>query len=533
MSILILLVLLPLLAATGILLGLPARRTAFAAAAANFALALGVFFAYRPAPAGEEGRQTFRFLASVPVVPELDLKFLVGADGLGVMMVLLAAIVTLSAIWVSPRVERGEPLFYACLLFISAGALGAFVSLDLFFFYAFHELALIPTFLLIGIYGHGEDRLRTAWKITIYLALGSFVLLIGLIGLYLLVPLELRTFDLTKLYALARDGQIASGRAQYWPFLLMLLGFGTLISLFPFHTWAPSAYAAAPTPAAMLHAGVMKKFGLFGLLRVAVPLLPDGARHWTNLLLILLVGNILYVGFVTIAQRRLDLMLGYSSVMHMGYIFLGIASLNAIGMSGAALMMFAHGLSIAALFATLGEIRLRTGTLQMSELGGLAKTAPFLALAFGLAMFASIGLPGFANFASEALVFFGAFGSGGAHAFRVDGSGTFHPGRLDRYQVATVCALWGVVISAVYMLRAYRRTFQGEAPGRETIATTTPAAEASERRAPVAVGHGADVAMFRRWPLVLLLATLMIVGFAPQHLLDKVSPGLSATLFGR
>ena len=150
-----------------------------------------------------------------------------------------------------------------------------------------------------------------------------------------------------------------------------------LISLFPFHSWAPEAYASAPAPAAMLHAGVLKKFGLYGLLRVALPLLPEGARHWSSLLLVLLIGNIIYVGLVTIAQKRLDWMLGYSSVMHMGYIFLGIASANVIGVNGAALLMFAHGISIALLFALTGEIRHRTGTLEFTDLGGLAKAMPF------------------------------------------------------------------------------------------------------------------------------------------------------------
>ncbi len=448
---LILLILIPLFAAAGILFGAPGRRTSLIASIANLLIAATLPFLYHP-PRNGAGPH-FDFVGGFAVVPQLDLKFLVGADGLSILMVLLATIVSVCAFAVPPRVEHSERTFYACLHFIVAGVIGAFVSLDLFFFYAFHELALIPTFLLIGIWGHG-DRQAAAWKITIYLALGSFVLLLGLIGLYLLVPAEVRTFDLRRLYELAREGAIPGGSAQKWIFLLLLLGFGTLISLFPFHTWAPTAYAAAPTSAAMLHAGVLKKFGLYGLLRVAVPLLPDGARYWVTLLLVLLVGNILYVGLVTIAQRRLDLMLGYSSVMHMGYIFLGIASLNSVGLSGAALLMFAHGLSIAVLFAVAGEIRHRTGTMRLDELGGLAKSMPFFAVIFSFATFASIGLPGFANFASEVMVFFGAFGSGGSHF-----------NRFDRYQIATVCALWGVVISAVYMLRAYRAGFPRRAGG--------------------------------------------------------------------
>src|SRR4029079_13771427 len=197
---------------------------------------------------------------------------------------------------------------------------------------------LIPTFLLIGIWGSG-NRSAAAWKVTIYLGLGSFVLLIGLIMLYLSFPIESRTFDMRDFKTLA--SQISPG-AQRNIFLVLLIGFGILVSLFPFHSWAPEAYASAPAPAAMLHAGVLKKFGLYGLLRIALPLLPQGAQEWSTLLIVLLLGNIIYVGLVTIAQKQLDWMLGYSSVMHMGYIFLGIASGTLLGTSGAAVLIFAH-----------------------------------------------------------------------------------------------------------------------------------------------------------------------------------------------
>jgi NADH-quinone oxidoreductase subunit M len=505
-SLMPLLLLIPLIAAILVLCGAPARKTSLWAAAANLFLALGLTAAYRLPYA----------YTLFDVVPGLDLKFLIGLDGLSLTMVLLTVLVTMSAIWVSPKVAHGENAFYACLLFISAGALGAFISFDLFFFYAFHVLALIPTFLLIGIWGHGEHRVAAAWKITIYLAAGSFVLLLGLIGLYGSLPAGERTFDLTKIMHLATlpDRLGLPGRvdpaAQIWIFPLLLVGFGTLISLFPFHTWAPTAYAAAPTPAAMLHAGVLKKFGLYGLLRIAVPLLPVGMQHWMNLMLILLVGNIIYVGFVTIAQKRLDLMLGYSSVMHMGYIFLGISSLNIIGLSGAAILMFAHGLSIAVLFAVAGEIRTRTGTMRIHELGGLATEMPFLSLIFGLAMFASIGLPGFANFASEIMVFFGAFG--------YQDSSLRH---LGYHQVATICGLWGVVMSAVYMLRAYRRIFLGD---RRVLAL---AATAEHAHRVAELPHYNDLAPSRRWALVLLMIGLVVVGFRPGTLLRLVRPPIA------
>jgi len=283
------LIFIPIVATIAILLGLCAKRTALLATAVNLALTLWIVAA---PPA----------FYSFPLLPEWGLAYSVGVDGLSLLMLLLTALVTLAAIWIAPppgKLERYPNLYYACLLFIVAGATGAFASLDLFFFYAFHELALIPTFLLIGIWGHG-DRITAAWKATVYLALGSFVLLLGLLGLYLSVPEASRTFSIPALQQLAAQGAIPQ---TSWVYLCILLGFGVLISLFPFHSWAAPAYASAPAPAAMLHAGVLKKFGLYGLLRVALPLMPQAAQQWTNLLLLLLAGNILYVGLVTIAQN--------------------------------------------------------------------------------------------------------------------------------------------------------------------------------------------------------------------------------------
>lgn len=482
----------PLLTALLILVGAPARFTALLGAAATALATLVTLFLYQSVPGG------FQFVTSFPISESWRLNFSLGADGLSLIMLFLAALVLLCAVWFTPPIEKSERLFYACLLFLASGAIGAFASLDLFFFYAFHELALIPTFLLIGIWGSG-NRFAAAWKVTIYLGIGSFVLLLGLILLYRSVPPALRSFDIRALQAVAANGGIAAS-AQNQIFFLLLIGFGVLISLFPFHTWAPEAYASAPAPAAMLHAGVLKKFGLYGLLRIALPLLPEGAQHWRTLLVVLLLGNIIYVGLVTIAQKRLDWMLGYSSVMHMGYIFLGIASANLIGLNGAAVLMFAHGISIALLFALAGEIRRRTGTLVFSDLGGLGKLMPFAGFAFGLATFAAIGLPGFANFAGEIMIFFGVFRVGADwQAFHL-------------FQDATVLALWGVVISAVYMLRAYRAIFMG-APNEERL-------------------HGrsepSDLARTLRLPVILLIASTMIVGFFPNSLLHLLRPTFSA-----
>ena len=482
--ILLFIVFAPLIAAALILAGAPARKTALWSSGLTLAATLAAFLGYH------RGQKGFSYVTTLPISDEWRLNFILGLDGLSLMMVLLTALVTLAAIWFSGKVERHENAFYACLLLIAGGATGAFASLDLFFFYAFHELALIPTFLLIGIWGSG-NRQAAAWKITIYLATGSFILLLGLILLYRSVPEAARSFDLRVLQAAASAGQIPAA-AQNHIYLLLLIGFGILVSLFPFHTWAPEAYASAPAPAAMLHAGVLKKFGLYGLIRVALPMLPEGAKHWAWLLIALLLANIIYVGLVTIAQKRLDWMLGYSSVMHMGYIFLGIASGNLLGLSGAAILMFAHGLSIALLFALAGEIRARTGTLVLKDLGGLGKVMPLASVAFGLGTFASIGLPGFVNFAAEVMIFFGAFRNGA----EMNG---FHI-----FQVATLLALWGVVISAVYMLRAYRATFLGTMKERWSGLP--------------------DLHRHLRLPLGILLAALLWFGFFPQELVRLLQP---------
>src|SRR6266704_3381493 len=474
----------PIIAAILIMAGAPARKTALAASVLTFGAAVFLLMSF------DQEQHNFQHITSFTISLEWRLSFTTGVDGLSAIMVLLASIVTLAAVWFAGTIERHENAFYACLLFISGGAIGAFASIDLFFFYAFHELALIPTFLLIGIWGSG-NRVAAAWKITIYLAIGSFILLLGLILLYQSVPVTSRSFDIRALQAAAAGGQI-SADSQRHIYLLLLIGFGILISLFPFHTWAPEAYAAAPAPAAMLHAGVLKKFGLYGLLRLAVPLLPEGARHWMGLLIVLLLGNIIYIGLVTIAQKRLDWMLGYSSVMHMGYIFLGIASASILGATGAVVLMFAHGLSIALLFAIAGELRKCTDTLTFDELGGLGKVMPFAGLAFGLGAFAAIGLPGFANFAAEVMIFFGAFKNG------------WEMERFHLFQIATVLGLWGVVISAVYMLRAYRKTFMGTLAARWKDLV--------------------DLRPSLRMPVTLLVGAALCYGFFPQSFVRIIAP---------
>jgi NADH-quinone oxidoreductase subunit M len=470
------LVFLPIVAFIAILLGSPARFTAIAASVAN--LALGIY------AAATWQNECWNFSLPVLEKPALNLAFGM-PDGMSVVMILLSVIVTLAAVLTTKAPADSQKLHYGSSLLISAGALGAFASTDLFFFYAFHELALIPTFIMIGLFGRG-DRREAAWKITIYLGIGSIVLLAGLLWLSSLTG----TLDMTKMIAAA--GTIDPA-AQKGIAALLLVGFGTLVSLFPFHSWAAPAYASAPAPIAMLHAGVLKKFGLYGLLRLAIPLLPEGLQALLTPMLVLLLGNILWVGFVTISQKRLDGMLGNSSVMHMGYIFLAIAALiampsNPLAKPAAVLLMFAHGISIALLFCLADRIERNTGSLDLSDLGGLAKPAPALAFLFGIGAMASIGLPGLANFAGEVLVFLSSFQNYSA----TEG--------LSPVQITCVLAIWGVVISAVYMLRAYRSVFHGP-----TVKATA---------------NAADINLVERIPALLLILALLAVGVYPNLLLN-------------
>jgi NADH-quinone oxidoreductase subunit M len=423
-----------------------------------------------------------QFVQKVPWVQALGISYHVGVDGLNIGLLLMGAIVAFAAACMSSEIETRLKEYYILLLVMTVGILGAFASLDLFFFYFFHELALIPTFIMIGLWGKGENRNYATYKITIYLSIGALLALIGLISIY--VQTGARTFDMIELTRLVSAKPIgAQSQGMIFPFLLF--GFGILVSLWPFHTWAPLGYAAAPTATAMLHAGVLKKFGLYGLIRVAIPMLPDAARDWMQVLALLCLGNILYCGFVAMRQKNLLLLIGNSSVAHMGFVFLGIASLSLVGITGAVLVMIAHGFLAALTFALIGFLHRQTGTVEMDRLGGLLPRIPFVGAVMIMAMLAGCGLPGFANFVGEVTVFFGAW---------------------KVFPIITVLALWGaLVIGGVYMLRAIRTVFHG------------PASTAFESLKDA-------VHPLARLSFLLLLGSLLLFGFFPRLLSDKIRP---------
>ncbi len=455
------------------------RLVALAATFISAVLAVVMFVKFDTALATD-----FQFVQILPWVASLGISYHVGVDGLNVGLVLMGALVAFAACCCSWEIKEREKEFYILLLVMTGGILGAFASLDVFFLYFFHELALVPTFIMIGIWGRGEEKDYATFKITLYLSLGALLALIGLLALYMQMPEGKRTFDLVAMTAHFR-AQAMDGSAQQFIFPLLLFGFGILVSLWPFHTWAPLGYGAAPTATAMLHAGVLKKFGLYGLIRIALPMMPEGAAMWMQWLAFLCLGNILYCGLVAMKQKDLNLLIGNSSVAHMGFVFLGIASLSVLGITGAVLVMIAHGFLAALSFGLSGYLYQQTKTLEMEKLGGLLRQMPFFGAAFVMAAMAGCGLPGFANFAGEALIFFGAW---------------------TEFRVVTILAAWGaLVIGAVYMLRAVRSILHGPLPQQ---------------------WHAAQDAstLWCRLPFALLIGALLLFGFFPALLTKKIEP---------
>ncbi len=454
-----------------------ARLIALGATFISMVLAVSLFFKF------ETGKAGYQFVHYVTWIPTLGINYQVGVDGINIGLVVMGAIVAFAATCCAWEIQERQKEFYILLLVMITGILGAFASLDLFFFYFFHELALVPTFIMIGVWGRGQDKNYAAFNITIYLSLGALIALIGLIALYLQMPVGDRTFDIVKMTSYFQ-GKPMKEAVQQLIFPMLMFGFGILVSLWPFHTWAPLGYGSAPTPAAMLHAGVLKKFGLYGLIRVALPLMPEGAQSWLQVLAVLCLGNIVFCSLVAIRQKNLNYLIGNSSVAHMGFIFLGIASLNILGVTGAVMVMVAHGFLAALSFGLSGYFYQQTKTLEMERMGGLLRKMPFVGAALIMAMMAGCGLPGFANFAGEVMVFFGAWKS---------------------FTFVTTLACWGaLILGAVYMLRGIRTVLHGPVSSEWNSVQ--------------------DASCWRKVPFVLLLLALLWVGFCPRLLTEKIQP---------
>src|SRR5690242_17501112 len=373
-----------------------ARVVALLTAALGLALSVCGLVSYSP---GE-----LETIAKLPWIPSLGIEYHLAADGISLTLVLLTGLAAIAGILFSWNVETRAKEFFAFYLALIGGVYGVFLSFDLFLLFVFYELAIIPKYFLIAIWG-STNREYGAMKLALYSFVGSAMVLIGIVAAYVMAGAKsMSLFDLAK-YPFPEP-------FQHWAFPLVFIGFAILAGIWPFHTWAPTGHVAAPTAASMLLAGVVMKLGAYGALRVAMTLFPLGLKAWQHELALLAVIGIVYGAMVALVQKDFKFVIGYSSVSHMGFVLLGLLTLNQIGISGAVLQMFSHGIIAGLLFAVVGRMVYdRTHTRDLGELETLrlGKAMPFAAATFVIASVASMGLPGFSGFVAEFQVIIGAW----------------------------------------------------------------------------------------------------------------------------
>ena len=412
--------------------------------AVSFVLSLVVFVRYDYTAGGFQFMHNYEWLDA-----PLNIDLALALDGITAPLVLLNGIILLGACLISQTIVHRTRDFFVLLLALGAGVFGVFVVQNLFFLFFFYELAVLPMYLLIGVWGSSTDFgtfLRTkeygAMKLMLYLVAGSVLIWVGILALYVQsADAGAGTFSIAALGELAQQGAFDQG-FQRWVFPLFMVGFGVLAGLWPFHTWSPDGHVAAPTGVSMLHAGVLMKLGAYGIIRVGMVLLPEGAEFWMPVLIILGTINVLYGAVSAMSQQDLKYIIGYSSVSHMGYVLMGIATLHPVGLSGAVLQMFSHGIMTALMFAMVGAIYDRAHIRDINVLNGLMKRMGTTSFFFAIAGLASLGLPGLSGFIAEFMIFTGAFRT---------------------YLPLAVLAVVGAALTAVYILRLMARTFFGEA----------------------------------------------------------------------
>jgi NADH-quinone oxidoreductase subunit M len=455
------------------------RWVSFAGASIQLVLALVLFFLYRKAMV-QDNTMPMLFQQTYKWFPAWGIGLHVGVDGIAVAMILLTAFVVIAGVLVSWNVEKMTREFYFLLLLLSFGAYGFFISLDLFVLFFFLEIAVIPKYLLIGIWGSGKKE-YSANKLALMLMGGSALVLVGMLGVYF--SGTQRTFDLVILSQLHIPVV-----TQMICFPLLFIGFGVFTALFPFHTWVPDGHSSAPTAGSMFLAGISMKLGGYGCLKVATFLMPEAAREYAPYVIMLASIAILYGAFATMMQKDLKYINAYSSISHCGFVLLGIGMLTKVAITGAVMQMVSHGLMTALFFAVIGMIYERTHTRQVNEMGGLMKTMPFITTILFLVGLCSLGLPGLSGFVAEMTIFMGSWQNPGIF-----------------YKIATIVACMSIVVTAVYILRAVGQTAMG--PIRAEF-KDLPDAGWNEK---LAAG--------------ILLAGILAIGLAPYWLNELIAPG--------
>jgi NADH-quinone oxidoreductase subunit M len=462
---------------------LPARRVdtvkqvAVLTAVITGAISVYVLAAYDKYEAG------YQFISRHTWIDEFGIQWLLGVDGISLFLVVLTGVLFPIAMLASSPHHDAKP-YYAWLLVLEAGSMGVFLALDLFAFFVFFEIVLVPMYFLIGGWGYGE-RIYAAMKFFLYTMFGSAFMLVGILALVVLNARATGTGLTFDLIAIAENQQLATTTAR-WIFLAFAIAFAVKVPIFPVHTWLPDAHTQAPTAGSVILAGVMLKIGTYGLVRFGLYLFPEASVYFAPLMVTLGVIGIIYGAIAATMQTDLKRLVAYSSVAHLGFIVIGIFALNTQGLSGGVLQMVNHGLSTGALFILVGWLYERRHTRTIADMSGLQKVAPIFAGGFMVVMLSSVGLPGLNGFVGEFLILLGSFA---AHRWW------------------TVVATAGVILAALYLLWAYQRVFHGE-PGPD------------------------DVARMRelRWSEGLVLAPIIglivFLGVYPKPALDRIEPSV-------
>ena len=431
---------LPALGAVIIMLFMKKEQTkaikgfATAVAVLDFLISLPLWFNFDQSEAG------FQFVEKVSWIPTIGVSYFVGIDGISVLLVLLTTLTMIVGVVCSyTAIEEREKEYYVCLLLLATGMLGTFIALDIFLFYVFFEVTLVPMYFLIGVWG-GPRKLYAAIKFFLYTLFGSVLMLLGILAFYfanLKLGTGTLTFDLVELYGVGPKIPLS---LQIWIFLAFFIGFAIKVPMFPFHTWLPDAHVEAPTAGSVILAGILLKMGTYGFVRFALPLLPQASQVFVPFMVLLSIIGIIYGALVAMAQTDIKKLVAYSSVSHLGFVMLGIFALNDQGVLGGQLQMINHGISTGALFLLVGVVYERRHTRLISDYGGLSKVVPVYTVLFAITMLSSIGLPGLNGFVGEFLILIGAF---------------------KKSYVYAAFAVIGIVLGAAYMLWLFQRVFFG------------------------------------------------------------------------
>lgn len=423
-------------------------------------VALYIDYNFNIVPTITEGTRWVDTLAYVEDhnwVESAGISYILGVDGLSMTLVLLTAIVGLGGVLISWGIEDRPREFYAFFMLLVAGVHGVFVAVDGFLLFFFYEVAVLPMYVMIVIWGWKERREYAAMKLTLFILIGSFVALIPFIMLYLQIPeaagVASSTFDL-RIWSEANF----SSETQRNLFLPLFVGFAVLAGMFPFHNWSPDGHVAAPTAVSMIHAGVLMKLGGYAAMRLGIQILPEGAVYWLPVIILLTLINVIYGAFIAMRQRDLKYMIGYSSVSHMGLVVMGFAAMNQLGFTGAGIQMVSHGLMTAMFFSCVGMIYDRAHTRSMDELSGMMVALPWVAVAFIIGGFVSMGMPGLSGFVAEYPIFLGVWGGGDFNLANT----AFGLNPSNYYWMVAVASVLGIIITAAYILRAITSVFFGE-----------------------------------------------------------------------